>query len=853
MGAVVVGLILALAVPGIASAALNPANFYSYRPGSGSTTTNLRPTISVTGYDGYGVQGSTAYSASLDGISVRPKITYYTGYGYKKFTLTYIPTTNLSSGSHKVVVSVKDTKGRRYGTSWSFKIQGDATAPVTTAGSALPTHPGFFAIMLSATDSGSGVASTHWSWDDGAWQTGTLAAGPLTLGSHHLSFYSVDKAGNTEAVKTISTVVVDFHATPANSCTVAGCHTQNLATIHLRNVDGCDMCHGAGVTPKSDCTLSECHGPNPHGTTHVAIPSSTTGTWTCTQALCHGDNVTTIHLDCATCHDSQDNNVQEVVEAGNATCESCHTFDPAAFHNAGTSHTITGTCAGATCHGPDVSRMHQIDFRGTGDPPPGCYGACHGPGITPSTNCSNCHADTVTPHDSAAAHAAFQLTVGGETSTACVACHGTNLMALLEVTGEHVGCSCHAYADVRGATECVSCHEGAHAAHGFDMMVSGHNTTTYGSPGAKTKFDGSEGVLLMWESEETTTITGKAAGNNGTYTVGQVAPVTTTWDFPTRDVFWASTDPSAPPTAIKGLTKNSVITCQDCHTGLNASGPHGAAQNWGLDPNYPGDYSYAELTKYVSTNNAYSSAMPFGQPNMILDPVRYATPLSVSGIAMFPGAATGADITTTSVNSTATVPGWVPGVSALANRTDGTKGPTAVICAKCHDLENEYPGGTTGTATVPTVEGSNTAHDSHHQDQFDGSAQCVNCHVGVPHGWRAPRLLVNTDVDTAPYFDPQAVGTTRSTSTGMQTGDTRLPAGVFGAGFNRQGMQALSGVNNHTLGLAGGIQPYSSGDGSPTTALNFAHIGVAYWDESQCQACGDHEGENAPAKIITTE
>ncbi len=810
MGAVVVGLILALAVPGIASAALNPANFYSYRPGSGSTTTNLRPTISVTGYDGYGVQGSTAYSASLDGISVRPKITYYTGYGYKKFTLTYIPTTNLSSGSHKVVVSVKDTKGRRYGTSWSFKIQGDATAPVTTAGSALPTHPGFFAIMLSATDSGSGVASTHWSWDDGAWQTGTLAAGPLTLGSHHLSFYSVDKAGNTEAVKTISTVVVDFHATPANSCTVAGCHTQNLATIHLRNVDGCDMCHGAGVTPKSDCTLSECHGPNPHGTTHVAIPSSTTGTWTCTQALCHGDNVTTIHLDCATCHDSQDNNVQEVVEAGNATCESCHTFDPAAFHNAGTSHTITGTCAGATCHGPDVSRMHQIDFRGTGDPPPGCYGACHGPGITPSTNCSNCHADTVTPHDSAAAHAAFQLTVGGETSTACVACHGTNLMALLEVTGEHVGCSCHAYADVRGATECVSCHEGAHAAHGFDNGPLGHNTTTYPNSGALSKYDGSQGVVLKDTEEDT---------------------ITTNWSLPQRNVFWGASDPEAPATAIKGLNWTSVITCQDCHTGLNASGPHGAAQHWGIDPNYPGPYKYAVLGASKKSTAATST----------------------SGIKLLTDMGGTLDLDAP-VAEDATI--GVPGIQ------DGTSGPYAVICAKCHDLFNPPPGyGVNSTTTVDNgwsnagpdayeglhgAHAGGTARNSNDSGRWDGRSDCVACHIGVPHGWKRPRLLVNAY--TGPYpLGGSWNGTAWVGYTAAQSVADPAPYNVFrgviipeqplaGGGFNKAGNGPNDAKDDHSLNA----------------------FGLPVWDEAACVSCAggrfpyglEHNGiTSEPAKI----
>ncbi|MBE3076612.1 MAG: hypothetical protein IMZ75_17060 [Actinobacteria bacterium] len=115
---------------------------------------------------------------------------------------------------------------------------------------------------------------------------------------------------------------------------------------------------------------------------------------------------------------------------------------------------------------------------------------------------------------------------------------------------------------------------------------------------------------------------------------------------------------------------------------------------------------------------------------------------------------------------------------------------------------------------------------------------------------------MNTDVDVAPYRDPDQLGTTRDTSSGVQN-DGSVPgeAGPLdtrGAnGFNGQGLQALSGINNHPLGPATGFDPYSARDGTAATSLNLGHVGMAYWDESQCQACGDHEGENAPAKIIS--
>ncbi len=95
-------------------------------------------------------------------------------------------------------------------------------------------------------------------------------------------------------------------------------------------------------------------------------------------------------------------------------------------------------------------------------------------------------------------------------------------------------------------------------------------------------------------------------------------------------------------------------------------------------------------------------------------------------------------------------------------RTSGSSGSTAVICAKCHDLEDEVPVDPANPTGRKTVVGSNTAHNSHHQDTTDGSAQCVACHIGVPHGWKRPRLLVNTDVDVAPYLDPESGGVYRS-------------------------------------------------------------------------------------------
>jgi hypothetical protein len=492
-------------------------------------------------------------------------------------------------------------------------------------------------------------------------------------------------------------------------------------------------------------------------------------------------------------------------------------------------------------------------------------------------NCISCHTGNLTPAHTTIAtyfnsstiaglgvHANEVSYINSSTSKPCVACHGNDLLGVATKSGstyivpniggtlEHNGCSCHTYGEVEKISACEDCHNGPYGViHGWAiatgaynstlMTASGHNTTTYGVIGGKSKFDGSQGVTLQWNAIATSstviapysTALGVSSITTATGNV-TVGTVNTTWSLPTIGVFWAANDPLAPSTAKTGLGWNSVITCEDCHTGLNANeavGPHGGAAFTmsGIDPNYPGAYQYAELTKYIPGIAAPNPAWPVGNANRNVA-------LSNSGIAMFPGAATHADVTSTSVNATSGIAGWVVGTTANANRTDGTTGATAVICAKCHKLEVPIAGVATG---------ANSAHNSHHQDQLDGTTQCVNCHIGLPHGWKHPRLLVNTDVDVAPYLSPYALGTNKTTSTstklgfklGVTTGSNiTIPANIkpfgsgWGAGFNGEGMQYLSATDQHTLDANG----------------------MALWTAngvSSCEACGEssghaHEGDH---------
>ena len=449
---------------------------------------------------------------------------------------------------------------------------------------------------------------------------------------------------------------------------------------------------------------------------------------------------------------------------------------------------------------------------------------------------------SATAYGTGTAQTVWGFTIGGATalhivtnplSSACVTCHQGTLAQVH--AGTAVGCACHSMlpssemnAAEAAGNNCVVCHAGKYAAHGFGFndgasgpyplpnnitVASGHNTTTYGTIGAFTKFDGTSGTpLLTWTASQTFTISTLKSQNAlsvplGTaFTAGQTGVVNSTWNFPTLSVFWPSVDTTgnvgqpAPAGAIKGLTANSVITCQDCHTGLNTGGPHGAAQNWGIDPAFPGDFSMAGLTKKVTAG----VAMPSGA-------------FSPSGIMV-------------ATNTTGTpLQNW--------QRTDkwanGTSGANAVICAKCHKLETALRGyipangetsrtvGTSGLLSI-TVEGANTAHDSHHQDNTDGSPQCVSCHVAIPHGWQAPRLLLDVENGTfagTPYESANAI----------------------------EAMGSIAALNNHLAVPSTGLLPYATGNGAPMDpaaggSYNIAHVGTVLWDEGQCEACGDHYG-----------
>lgn len=96
----------------------------------------------------------------------------------------------------------------------------DTTAPTTTS-NAMATYVSSAAITLTAVDNagGSGVAHTYYILD-GAAQAEGLTVSTSLVGSHTLSFWSVDVAGNAEAANAASFDVTAAPVPTSRTCTI---------------------------------------------------------------------------------------------------------------------------------------------------------------------------------------------------------------------------------------------------------------------------------------------------------------------------------------------------------------------------------------------------------------------------------------------------------------------------------------------------------------------------------------------------------------------------------------------------------------------------------------------------------
>jgi len=392
------------------------------------------------------------------------------------------------------------------------------------------------------------------------------------------------------------------------------------------------------------------------------------------------------------------------------------------------------------------------------------------------------------PADVAAGHKNLSTYILTSSSAACAACHGTDVLNVgpdplkfPHIQGEHQGCSCHDYGEANSLKGCADCHEDQYAPHGFVDGIShtgsgwipagGHNTTLYGVNGAASEFG--EGHIVI-KSDKGTTIEQE-------------------WPLPTASVFWSqsnlgSLSPTDAPAvamapALRGTDKdggsladnirtdvgwNTVVSCVDCHSGLTAAGPQGAnTLNAGLDPNFPDDWTKAEITSFDPTgmrkiDTVRDTPNPFypklGSNVYMPAEVENATDPHNPWAGMSIETTTKAAIAGTTDTSITVYPGGFYGLTSTPSNGYSMGNSTGrFLCQKCHKLTNSYQGlGIEGNGrgardnNLNYMGMSNEAHMEHHNDMVTGQGNCVSCHIAIPHGWKRPRLLVY-ESDPAPY------------------------------------------------------------------------------------------------------
>jgi len=195
------------------------------------------------------------------------------------------------------------------------------------------------------------------------WTKGCAQGGCHTVGSSAPQHASLDTA----------------HATTPKTCTTtAGCHSggTNVAAIHTEQ--GCAACHGAGVTPTSECV--SCHDmAAPHGDDR-AIHATTVTTGDVKLFDNHeGYAPLSWSLDCNLCHESAN-----LLDAHGNDCASCHSGPR------GTFTTWNKTCQQGGCHvtfHAEAPAAHQNEYN-TND----CETNCHNSDWSvPLENCGFCH------------------------------------------------------------------------------------------------------------------------------------------------------------------------------------------------------------------------------------------------------------------------------------------------------------------------------------------------------------------------------------------------------------------------------------------------------------------------------
>jgi endonuclease YncB( thermonuclease family) len=138
-----------------------------------------------------------------------------------------------NEGTHKISFYSVDAAGNTETANTTY-VKIDKTAPVTTSNAPTNWSKDDVTINLTATDTLSGVAKTFYSVDDADYQEGTTFT-IANEGTHKISFYSVDAAGNTETSNT-TYVKIDKSA-PVTTSDAHDKWSKDDVTVNLNAAD----------------------------------------------------------------------------------------------------------------------------------------------------------------------------------------------------------------------------------------------------------------------------------------------------------------------------------------------------------------------------------------------------------------------------------------------------------------------------------------------------------------------------------------------------------------------------------------------------------------------------------------
>lgn len=234
----------------------------------------------------------------------------------------------------------------------------------------------------------------------------------------------------------------------------------------------------------------------------------------------------------------------------------------------------------------------------------------------------------------------------------------------------------------------------------------------------------------------------------------------------------------------KGPIERGVLRCTDCHNGTIANQPHsgGAAATRRTGSPLVGSNLYSEFnnatsvsghragpfttaaqnTYYFSTTGWFTAsgtgrtAFNF---NAITNSMLRANTVSASGGAGDPLKMSGNTTLSRTTNlhcadchddtvmngpqGAATSIGMYPGFTARYQSNNVVPPPNNMICSRCHAFPTTAPAG--------SLKAANGGH-------WKNGVYCTNCHIGIPHAWKRPKLLVRYGTDPAPYAWPGTEG-----------------------------------------------------------------------------------------------